>query len=77
LRDDGQLSATAYLLSQASFMDDLEFVFGPYRTFQVSVAALENRTTLSFADLRNADPFGSREGPRAISEIRRFDELLF
>lgn len=53
---DGTLSATGYLLSQASLLGDLEFVFGEYRTYQVSVAAIAEYTHLDFGVLVEHDP---------------------
>ena len=58
----GQLSATAYLLSQAEQLDDLEFVFGEFRTYQVTVSEIEGKTGLSFGDLSTYDPMDKAEG---------------
>ncbi len=60
--DTGQLSATAYLVSQLDFMDDLEFAFGPFRTYQVPVRQIEELTGLDFGDLASYDPLAEREG---------------
>lgn len=74
MRDDGtlRLHATAYLLSQGlaiqKFLQDRArneavegFVFGEYRTFQVSIAFLEELSGFDWgADLRNADPLAER-----------------
>jgi endonuclease G len=65
--DTGQLSATAYLLSQLDFMDDLEFAFGPYRTYQVPVQQIESLTGLDFGDLRGFDPLAEREAKPYIA----------
>ncbi len=64
----GQLSATAYLLSQAGLIEDLEFAFGAFRTFQISVAEVETLTDLDFGNLSDFDPIGTTEsiGPRLI-----------
>jgi endonuclease G len=67
--DTGELSVTAYVLSQMDFMDDLEFAFGPHKTYQVPVAQIEQLTGLDFGDLKNSDPM-------AISEARPFVEIL-
>lgn len=58
----GTLSATAYLLSQKSNLQDLEFVFGSFRTYQVPVQVIESRTGLSFGDLSSYDPMAHAEG---------------
>lgn len=61
LRDDGTLSATAYLLSQKDLIGGLEtvgFTFGQFRTFQVPVATIEQLTGLSFGLPAGAEPAG-------------------
>jgi endonuclease G len=67
--DDAQLSATAYLLSQASLLKNLNeaFSFGAYKTYQVPIKEIESLTGLSFGNLKNYDPiaylesFGTKE----------------
>ena len=56
--DTQKLSATAYILSQADMLVDLEaaFTFGPFRTYQVPIANIEKMTGLSFGNLRRYDP---------------------
>ncbi|HWS81591.1 MAG TPA: DNA/RNA non-specific endonuclease [Rubrobacter sp.] len=57
VKDDGALSATAYLLSQESLLGGLEeFSFADYKTFQVPVRRVEELTGLDFGDLKEADP---------------------
>lgn len=57
VKDDGNLSATAYLQTQRSLIMDFEFAFGSYKTYQVAITNIENLTGLDFGDLRNHDPF--------------------
>jgi endonuclease G len=49
-KSSGGLSATAYLVSQASLIEKMmeDFVFGKYRTYQVAVKHIEDLTGLSF-----------------------------
>ena len=67
VKENGKLSATAYLLSQESLLQgigeeafvpgDLEaFSYGAYKTFQVPVKRVEKLTGLDFGQLRNFDP---------------------
>ncbi|MEK5448744.1 DNA/RNA non-specific endonuclease [Paenibacillus sp. FSL R7-0331] len=57
VKDGGELSATAYLVSQKQFMNDLEAnVPGAFKTFQVKVSLIEGLTGLDFGSLRNYDP---------------------
>ena len=58
VKADGKLSVTAYLLSQADLIDELEeaFVFGQYRTFQVRVEKIEKLTGLNFGVLKATQP---------------------
>jgi endonuclease G, mitochondrial len=69
--DNGQLSVTGYLLSQRDFMDDLEFTFGPYMTYQIPVARIEEQTGLDFGTLKQFDPIGELEtfGVRPLSAL--------
>ncbi|HXG66950.1 MAG TPA: DNA/RNA non-specific endonuclease [Blastocatellia bacterium] len=51
-----ELSATAYILSQADLISNLEFVFGQLKTYQMPIRKIEQLTRLDFGDLRNFDP---------------------
>jgi DNA/RNA endonuclease G (NUC1) len=79
LRDDGKLSATAYLLSQEDMVEGLEFVFGEFRTYQVTVASIEKKTGLDFGNLRDFDPRVEKKGLEAVgrapTEIRGPQDL--
>jgi len=56
-KQDGTLAAAAYVLSQGELLKALpeEFVFGEYKAFQVRVSEIEERTRLSFGELREHD----------------------
>jgi endonuclease G len=84
--DQHKLSATAYLLSQASLLQDLEsleFAFGAYRTFQVPVDRVERITGLSFGRLGAHDPLRNRSGGEIGREstaqrpISSFEDIVF
>ena len=80
VKTSGKLSATAYVVSQAkliSSMKDEEFVFGQFRTFQIPIARLEQKTGLDFGKLRTVDPLGAGSpheaatvGGRLIEDLR-------
>ncbi|MCB8936090.1 MAG: DNA/RNA non-specific endonuclease [Anaerolineae bacterium] len=55
-RKDRSLSATAYLQTQKNLLEDLEFAYGAYRTYQVPVSRIEAITGLDFGPLRDHDP---------------------
>lgn len=81
VKENGELSATAYLLSQAALIDGLEaapaeFSYGAYRTFQVTVRRIEELTRLSFGDLRDVDPFGHMEATVPTQEITRLRQIV-
>jgi endonuclease G len=59
--ESGELSVTGYMLSQVDFMDDLEFAFGAYGTYQVPVSQIERLTGLDFGGLKSYDPLAERE----------------
>jgi endonuclease G len=62
VKQDGKLSATAYLQTQKNLIIDLEFAFGEYKTYQVPVTRIEALTGLDFGKLRNFDPLANVEG---------------
>lgn len=76
VRSDGSLSATGYVLSQGQFLGDIEFAFGSYRTFQVTIRRIEEITGLSFGALRDADPIGSAEGFETAFEIETLERII-
>jgi endonuclease G len=61
VKDDGTLSATAYLQTQKNLISDLEFAYGEYKTFQLPVGTIEGLTGLSFGELRTHDPLAAIE----------------
>jgi endonuclease G len=61
VKQDGKLSATAYLQTQKNLITDLEFAFGEYKTYQVPVTRIEALTGLDFGKLRNLDPLANIE----------------
>ncbi|MFY4777105.1 DNA/RNA non-specific endonuclease [Metabacillus sp. RGM 3146] len=61
VKADGTLSATAYLQSQKNLIGDLEFAYGPYKTYQIPVAKVEALTGLQFKNLTKYDPIGKIE----------------
>jgi endonuclease G, mitochondrial len=67
--EDQALSATAYVLSQANMLSDLEFAYGKYRTYQVPIGRVEAMTGLKFGTLKQHDPLGVEEGPAAVRTI--------
>ncbi len=76
VRSDGKLSATAYVLSQGQFLGDIEFAFGAYRTFQVTIRRVEEITGLSFGDLSDSDPLGHTEGFESAIELDTFERIV-
>ena len=58
---DRALSATAYLQTQKNLLEDLEFAYGAYRTYQVPVTRIEAITGLDFGTLRDHDPLAGQE----------------
>ncbi|MYL54445.1 endonuclease [Pontibacillus yanchengensis] len=61
VKEDGNLSATAYLQSQKNLVENLEFAYGDYKTYQVPVQQIEALTGLTFGNLRNHDPIRGLE----------------
>ena len=76
----GALSATGYLLSQASLLDDLEteepFSYGAYRTFQVPVRRIAGLTGLEMDPHVAADPLERMEATPMPRELLRPEDLI-
>ena len=53
---DHSISSTAYLQTQKQLIEDLKFIFGEYKTYQVRITKIESLTWLDFGNLRNFDP---------------------
>lgn len=78
IKNDDQLSATAYLLSQESLIKNLavteKFAYGAYKTFQVTLAHIETLTALSFGSLSENDPLANEEAI-GLRELTTLDEI--
>ena len=61
LKDDDEVSATAYLQTQKNLIGDLEFAYGKYKTYQVPVFKIEHLTGLNFGNLQKHDPIADIE----------------
>lgn len=68
-----KLTATGYLVSQKNLLSDLEFVFGQFKTYQVSIASIEQKTGLSFGELKSFDPLAKQES--TVKELQDLTEV--
>lgn len=75
VKQDGKLSATAYLQTQKNLIEDLEFAYGPYKTYQVPIAHVEHITGLDFGTLRRADPLDAQEASMAGRVIQGAQDI--
>ena len=62
------MSATAYLQTQKNMIEDLEFAYGEYKTYQVPVAHIEEITGLDFGKLSQCDPIANIESAGMVVE---------
>jgi endonuclease G, mitochondrial len=70
--EDGRPSATAYRVGQEKELEELEYVFGGYKTFQISIQQVMEGTGIDFSALLEYD--GLTEHERTTG--RRQEELL-
>ncbi|CUH95832.1 hypothetical protein P22_1917 [Propionispora sp. 2/2-37] len=56
VKENGQLSATAYLQTQKQLIVSLQFAYGKYKTYQVPISKIEALTGLNFNKLQTCDP---------------------
>jgi endonuclease G len=82
VKQDGKLSATAYLLSQEELIVGIrapipaDFSYGAYRTYQVPITKVEELTRLSFATLLASDPFALRALRATPKELERPEDAV-
>ncbi|MEI5908213.1 DNA/RNA non-specific endonuclease [Bacillus spongiae] len=69
------LSVTGYLQSQKNLINNLEFAYGKYKTFQVPIVRIEALTGLDFGNLRNHDPIGQLESTIGLV-IDTFEDII-
>jgi len=70
-----KLCATGYTVSQADYLTNEEFVYGEFKTYQVSIRSLETKTGITFGKLVEIDP---AKGEEAISTpLSTVEEIRF
>jgi endonuclease G len=78
-RKNNALAASAYLLSQEKLVADVvadeEFVFGAYKTFQVSVGKIANLASIDFGALAQADVLATLDEAEALRPIHALDDI--
>jgi endonuclease G, mitochondrial len=74
--DDHSISSTAYLQTQKQLIEDLKFVFGEYKTYQVLITKIESVTGLDFGNLRNFDPLSKRKDIIPIKIINEEKDII-
>lgn len=76
--DDGRPSATAYKVSQSKELEELEFVFAGYKTYQISVQQVIDDTEIDFSALTPFDGFSQHEAAgneRLVEPIERLETI--
>lgn len=79
ITENGRPSVTAYKVSQSDLLkEDLEFVFGQYKTYQVSVKHVEKLASVDFGKLKQHDGFSTQEsvtGGDMVVELTDWREI--
>lgn len=73
--EEGRPSATAYRVSQEKALSELEFVFGAYETFQISIQEVIDATSLDFSGLTRYDGFSAHERATGERIVRTLETL--
>lgn len=73
--DDGRPSATAYKVGQARELQDLEFVFAGYKTYQISIQQVADGTGIDFGALLPFDGFSQHERVHGVTLTEPIDRL--
>ena len=78
-RKNNALASSAYLLSQEKLVGDVvadeEFVFGAYKTFQVSLSRIATTASLDLGALVAADVLGGLDDSEALRPILALDDI--
>ncbi|MGC6178148.1 DNA/RNA non-specific endonuclease [Lacrimispora sp. 38-1] len=78
MKSDTELSATAYIVSQKEYLNDLEIAIpGEFKTFQIKISIIEALTGLDFNNLRNYDPLERFESTTYGTLIKNFNDIIF
>jgi endonuclease G len=75
LLPDGRPSATAYRVSQARELEELEFVFAAYRTFQISIQQVMDVTQIDFSAMLAFDGFSQHERVHGMPVVERLESF--
>ena len=73
--EDGRPSATAYKVSQAKELAELEFVFAGFKTYQISIQQVMKATNLDFSQLLAFDGFSQHESVTGVEMVETLDDL--
>jgi endonuclease G len=76
--EDGRPSATAYKVGQENQLGQLEYVFGAYKTFQISIQQVIDATQLDFHPLLDYDGFTAHEratGTRTQEQLESLEQV--
>lgn len=73
--ETGELSATGYTMTQHSFLQDEEFVFGQHETHQRPIAEIERRAGISFGGLADVDPMRHEDESLPV-ELTSLDQII-
>jgi endonuclease G len=74
--ETGELCATGYTMSQRSYLQEAEFIFGQHETAQKSISSIEHQAGLDFGPLSAADPL-ERADESPATALTDFRQILF
>ncbi len=74
--ETGELCATGYTMSQRSYLQEEEFIFGQHETAQKSISSIEQQAGLDFGPLSSVDPL-HRAGESLSAALTDFSQILF
>jgi endonuclease G len=74
--ETGELCATGYTMSQRSYLQEEEFIFGQHETAQKSISSIEQQAGLDFGPLSAVDPL-ERADESLSAALTDFSQILF
>lgn len=80
LKEDGTPSATAYKISQEKELSEVEFMYGVYKTYQISIREVMENTNIDFGQMEQYDGFTQHELISGLGsfkrEIKDFNDIM-
>ncbi len=76
IKNNKTISSTGYLQTQKQLLENLKFVFGEYKTYQVPITKIETITSLDFGKIRNFDPLNNTKDIKSAILVNNAHDII-